>query len=118
MLTSLFITLSVLAWISSIKALSVLCNSDIYGHPSVAGSVAVAQLLPFRQSDPDSQEEAQALRIFAEPGAFTPKFPPIVNIYGKDMVQIPRIWRSGQSSGINRSFLPTLFEVNRACWAT
>lgn len=70
---------------------SYLCAESLYGRPLLSDAIAISKTLPYVKSDPDHQMDA--VRIFAEPAFFTPKFQGLLNTWSSAMVQLPRVWR-------------------------
>lgn len=70
---------------------SYLCAEHLYGRPLLSDAIAISKTLPYVKSDPDHQMDA--VRIFAEPAFFTPKFQGLLNTWSSAMVQLPRVWR-------------------------
>ena len=89
---------------------SIICAQNLYGSPLLSDAIALGRTLPFVKSDPEHQMDA--VRIFAEPAFFTPKFQGLLNRWNTPMVQLPRVWRySGSSCTLRLSVitLPVFF---------
>ena len=83
-----------------------LCNDgSLYGHVTKDVAMELANLTPY-SNKPEESALFEAMRIFAEPGFFTPRFAPLPNqVPDLEMAQLPRLWKKSMSPvGIGRTY--------------
>ena len=76
-----------------------LCNNgDLYGHVTKDVAMELANFVPY-SNKPEEEANFEAIRVFAEPGFFNPRFSPLPNqVRDISMAQLPRLWKKSMSS--------------------
>ncbi len=80
--------------ISFVRSLSS-CNANLYGKPSVRDCFDLYDELPGGAMS--ANVDVDKPRSFVEPKFLEPAFCPVPNPYSTHMVQLPKVWRGGQS---------------------
>lgn len=71
------------------------CDAPIYGKPDVNNCFELYNQLPGETLSPEINPDIP--RAFVEPKFLEPPFTPVPNPYSTQMVQLPKIWRTGRS---------------------
>ncbi|MCJ1456316.1 hypothetical protein MMC28_006677 [Mycoblastus sanguinarius] len=75
------------------RALSLLCNPEIYGIPDPADCLNAYYEIPYA-NQPPATSPAQQRQLFCEPQFLSPPFKSVLNRYSPlPIVQLPKIWR-------------------------
>ncbi len=80
--------------ISFVRSLSS-CNANLYGKPFVKDCFDLYDELPGGAMS--ANVDVDKPRSFVEPKFLEPAFCPVPNPYSTKMVQLPKVWRGGQS---------------------
>ena len=71
------------------------CIAGLYGKPAAKDCFELYEQLPGNALSPHVKVDVP--RSFVEPKFLQPRFCPVPNPFATEMVQLPKIWRQGQS---------------------
>ena len=79
------------------------CDAILYGTPGRSACWETFSLMPeaIRRDSP----AATARHLFVEPQYLLPPFSPVRNPYDNQIIQVPKIWRTGSLDNLHQSVL-------------